>query len=633
MATPPTPNPRPITDQEFANLSDDQLTALGLKPAVQGAPSDFSGPVYPNPDGVKPVSDQDAGSEGPTRLPNGVSLSNPLFKGAAHMDTTNPAAAQLLPSGSTTIAAKTAGAPIDANASPSMLSSILDAAKREGSSTLDSISGIPSGIYHSFADAPNTAQEKNLMAGHSSTLGRVALGADRMLAEPISTAATWYKQAAQGKVPDAYGQALSVAPEAIGTGVAAPLTEKLAAPLAAEHPAVANQALAEHSLYGGSTTNPRTGASLNGTKNWSVGVAPEATQISEKGFTPQEYNDFATQHKDLLAQHQNSAIGTSYDPTTGLHHMEITATTPSKTAAMNMAYHLGEDNIFHLGTNEAVPTGATGDRPLTHLSIDDRLEQLRGDSPTKQPFSGTHFSDAKLDTIDGARRGTSGVGAESARLRLGSQTGMGPDAPPGFHAYQSGSLPEAQIAGKKNAYNVRGQMAFASTDHPLFQAGYQEGVQNALAKGADAQTAHQLGLNNAEHALQSAGFDGYHTPSNPGARFVFGSHDVTPVGKYAAPTSAGGPEMDLPETTSGGSRKLNLGHPDVTPEAVGKSVKLPADRFSAVPEENKSLTIDGRPFVLGANTELPKDLGANARAASESIFGALPRTGAKAAGK
>lgn len=384
--------------------------------------------------------------------------------------------------------------------------------------------------------------------------------------------------------------------------------------LAAEHPSIAKQALNEHMAFGGSTTDPRTGASLNGTKNWSVGVAPESTVVSDRPFQPQEFNDFASTHKDTLAQHQNSAIGTHYDPSTGLHHMEVVATTPSKAAAAGAAAHLGENSIFHLGTNESVPTGVNpeADRPLSPLSIDDRFNAVRSATPAKAPFSGTHFSDSKLDTIDGTRRGTSGIGEENARLRLGSQTGMGKDAPAGFYVYQSGSLPEGQLAGRKNAHSVRGQMAFGTTDRPEFQNGYQEGVQSALSKGADPQTAHSLGLNHAEHALHEAGYDGYYNAQNPNTRFVFGSHTPEPSGAYQPPK---GIDLD-PDRTSGGTRSLKLGVEDPT---FSKNVGgFPADQQTSG---------GSRKLNLGTNTGFAKDLGASARQASESKFGPMRRSG------
>jgi hypothetical protein len=102
-----------------------------------------------------------------------------------------------------------------------------DTLGREVSSLGESIAGIPSGIYHSFADEPSTPEEKALVAGHNPVLGQAALGGERMIAAPIRTAAHWYKGAIAGRVPDPVGQALNVAPEAIGVGAAAPITEKL----------------------------------------------------------------------------------------------------------------------------------------------------------------------------------------------------------------------------------------------------------------------------------------------------------------------------------------------------------------------------------------------------------------------
>jgi hypothetical protein len=76
---------------------------------------------------------------------------------------------------------------------------------------------------------------------------------------------------------------------------------------------------------------------------------------------------------------------------------------------------------------------------------------------------------------------------------------------------------------------VRGQFALASTDHPAFKQGYAFGHQMATQNGADQKTAHFLALNNAEHALQDQGFDGYGSPQHPGIHFFFGDADASPV--------------------------------------------------------------------------------------------------------
>jgi hypothetical protein len=323
-------------------------------------------------------------------------------------------------------------------------------------------------------------------------------------------------------------------------GTVAPILagEMAKGPLAGEHPAVAEQALQEHVSTGGSTTNPRTGQSLAGSRQVAVGIAPEHAAISDRPFTPDQYSQFVATHRDVLSTHPNVAVGTHLDPATGLHHMELVGTTTSKTAAGNLGAHLGEDHAYNLATDEPLPTGASGDRQPSHLSVNERLAELNAQTPQKTPYSGTHFSDAKLDMIDGARRGSSGASAEATRLRLGSQTGMGEDAPGGFHTYKAGALPDGPMASKANAYQIRGRMAFASTEHPEFQNGYAQGVQKASLAGADAKTAHQLGLNAAERAVQDAGFDGYFSPKHPSTRFHFGSEPAVP----AAPKTA--PELD-----------------------------------------------------------------------------------------
>lgn len=52
----------------------------------QGAPEDFAGPVYPNPNGIKVLPDTDSGIA-ETRLPKGISLSHGNYTGGAKMKT------------------------------------------------------------------------------------------------------------------------------------------------------------------------------------------------------------------------------------------------------------------------------------------------------------------------------------------------------------------------------------------------------------------------------------------------------------------------------------------------------------------------------------------------------------------
>lgn len=97
MAEPQTGS-RPLTDEEYAALTPEQLKAFGLSEKEEGAPSDFGGAVFANTDHAKVSDDTDSGIE-PIRLPKGVKFDRenaPVDK--PQMDVTNPAESQLAPS-------------------------------------------------------------------------------------------------------------------------------------------------------------------------------------------------------------------------------------------------------------------------------------------------------------------------------------------------------------------------------------------------------------------------------------------------------------------------------------------------------------------------------------------------------
>jgi hypothetical protein len=295
---------------------------------------------------------------------------------------------------------------------------------------------------------------------------------------------------------------------------------------------MAHEAVAEHHRTGGSTFDPRTSQNMAGSRHHAVGVAPEHAEVRHRPPTPEEHDNFVTAHRAIFERHMNSAVGTHHDPETGLHHMEIVGLTPSKNAAIEMAAHLGEKHIHSLHNDEKIPSVGDGFQG-SPMDVHGRLRHLHEQSPKRESYSGTHFSDKKLDIIEGARRGESGdakipaSNADAARVHLGTKTGMGPDAPGGFYSVKAGAAAPPFAASKAHSHPVRGQFAFASTEHPAFKQGYADGVQKATLAGADPKTAHHLGLNSAEHALQDEGYDGYHSPSHPNVRFHFGDHVVT----------------------------------------------------------------------------------------------------------
>lgn len=282
--------------------------------------------------------------------------------------------------------------------------------------------------------------------------------------------------------------------------------------------AVARHPMEEHYRNGGSTIDPRTGASFAGRNEWATSTMPESEWIGSNAPTPEEYDAFVAQHQDIFGRHGNSAVGTHYDPQTGLHHMTVVAVTPSKKAAMDHASRLGEKTIYHTGRAEHAIVGDENRPDMVSSTFDERFEAVRNATPLRAPFQGTHYSDAKLDMIDGSRRGASGIGAEAQRLRLE------PQAPAGFHVYKDGSLPDAAMAGKKFANRVQGNFSFATTDSDEFKGAYTSAFTEALAQGKDRAVAHGIALNTAEHSVRDAGFDGYYNARYPNSRFIFGSH-------------------------------------------------------------------------------------------------------------
>lgn len=91
--------PPEIVNQYLSQLSDEELAQLRLLPQKpQGAPADFGGAVFPNPDNVRVSDDTESGLE-PTRLSAGATFQRDNFAGAMPADVSNPAQAQILPTG------------------------------------------------------------------------------------------------------------------------------------------------------------------------------------------------------------------------------------------------------------------------------------------------------------------------------------------------------------------------------------------------------------------------------------------------------------------------------------------------------------------------------------------------------
>ena len=102
---PPDQRRRPLTDAEYAALTKQQRIAAGLDEDQEGAPANFNGPVFPNPDHIQPRADTDPAID-PTRLPEGVTFQHGNWSGTPQMDISNPAAADVQPEMGREIGAK-----------------------------------------------------------------------------------------------------------------------------------------------------------------------------------------------------------------------------------------------------------------------------------------------------------------------------------------------------------------------------------------------------------------------------------------------------------------------------------------------------------------------------------------------
>jgi hypothetical protein len=107
---PPDQRRRPLTASEYASLTPSQLQAAGLADQGEGAPANFGGPVFPNPNHVQPQLDTDSAIPA-TRLPNGVSFQKGNYQGGAQPDVSNPATADISPQAGRTIGADMSAQP------------------------------------------------------------------------------------------------------------------------------------------------------------------------------------------------------------------------------------------------------------------------------------------------------------------------------------------------------------------------------------------------------------------------------------------------------------------------------------------------------------------------------------------
>lgn len=142
------------------------------------------------------------------------------------------------------------------------------------------------------------------------------------------------------------------------------------------------------------------------------------------------------------------------------------------------------------------------------------------EAPPREPFSGFHLSDSdvKDGVLHGARRGSSGVGAESARLAVGNA------AVPGVHVYRDGAIAHPSLARRKHMHQVSGDKALADIDsNPVWHEAVAQGFEGHKANGLGEHEAYAAALNDGEHALKAAGYDGFYSERQRNNVLLFGN--------------------------------------------------------------------------------------------------------------
>lgn len=259
---PPEKRSRPLTDAEFAALTKQQRIAAGLDEDSSGAPTNFAGAVFPNPDGIKPQLDTD-NNVPVTRLPLGVTLQHENYGGGASSDLSNPQPADVQPELLQTIGTKMSAAPIDfskyeaapaidfskydgspaaAPPAPGMLDRVLDPIPDVGiggawwAPTVSGLQSVSRGIrdtikgtVNAFDPTPQNPEEEAVAAQKVQGVpGTVALPAYRILRAAGHTAEDSLKVASAihdiNNSPDPVGTYAKALQEMAGQGAAQALT-------------------------------------------------------------------------------------------------------------------------------------------------------------------------------------------------------------------------------------------------------------------------------------------------------------------------------------------------------------------------------------------------------------------------
>lgn len=421
---------------------------------------------------------------------------------------------------------------------------------KQYSSAMHALSGVPGlggfinageeiGKGYDEGDAEKTAHGVGSAAGQLATLGLA-----RKVKSPVIKA--------EGEVlpPTKSLPPPNKPPVTIDAGLA-PLAEDTQAkslPQVSSH--TVHEIVASHEENGGATHNLHKG-NLADTNHYAVSMFPERTQVVEGKLTPEVLHSFIEKNIDILND-PRASVGTWQAPD-GKTYLDISGTTPNLANAYQTAKTFNQRSIFDLQHKKEISTGGTGDAndSMANISPAERLSSL-DNGPQKAPFSGRHYSDTNIsgDYLEGNRRGMiqndgRPAGEEAARLDAGR------GAPHGVYVYEDDARGEPSILSRRYQYKVQGNKALADIrDNPVYHETFQRTFEQAKASGKNDTMATMEGINEAEHALQAAGYDGYYNGHRKGTVFLFGDQKIARPENMASRAKAAVAGVAAPDSST-----------------------------------------------------------------------------------
>jgi hypothetical protein len=134
----------------------------------------------------------------------------------------------------------------------------------------------------------------------------------------------------------------------------------------------------EHNANGGSTINAVRG-DLSATNHVAVSIFPDlTTRIPGKDITPEQVKEFADKVEKVGVDLSSPkvSIGTWFDTDAGQTYLDVTATLPDRSKAVELGKKFNQKAVFDLSNFETIEIGGTGEAEASMPSIKERMDTI-----------------------------------------------------------------------------------------------------------------------------------------------------------------------------------------------------------------------------------------------------------------